>query len=106
MTVIDPSSWLTYSEAGKLLGILPEGVRQLARRRCWPRRTKFTPTQTNRALSGVYRVPAIRPVPVDAGRERMLHQRVVKSLQGEIDAADASGHAVPQTDAPRSRQEE
>ena len=31
--------WLTYSEAGQRLGISPEAVRQLARRRGWPRRT-------------------------------------------------------------------
>jgi hypothetical protein len=31
--------WLTYAEAGQRLGISPEAVRQLARRRGWPRRT-------------------------------------------------------------------
>lgn len=31
--------WLTYAEAGDLLGISPEAARQLARRRKWPRRT-------------------------------------------------------------------
>jgi hypothetical protein len=31
--------WLTYAAAGELLGISPEAVRQLARRRGWPRRT-------------------------------------------------------------------
>jgi hypothetical protein len=31
--------WLTYPEAGKMLGISAEAARQLARRRKWPRRT-------------------------------------------------------------------
>jgi hypothetical protein len=35
----DDSQWLTYAEAGQRLGISPEAVRQLARRRGWPRRT-------------------------------------------------------------------
>ena len=32
----DQGRWLTYAEAGQLLGISPEAVRQLARRRGWP----------------------------------------------------------------------
>jgi hypothetical protein len=35
----DEGRWLTYAQAGQLLGISPEAVRQLARRRAWPRRT-------------------------------------------------------------------
>lgn len=35
----DEGRWLTYPEAGQLLGISPEAVRQLARRRGWLRRT-------------------------------------------------------------------
>jgi hypothetical protein len=35
----DQGRWLTYAEAGQQLGISPEAVRQLARRRGWPRRT-------------------------------------------------------------------
>jgi hypothetical protein len=35
----DEGRWLTYAEAGQLLGISPEAVRQLARRRGWSRRT-------------------------------------------------------------------
>jgi hypothetical protein len=31
--------WVTYAEAGELLGISTEAARQLARRRGWPRRT-------------------------------------------------------------------
>ena len=35
----DQGRWLTYAEAGQLLGISAEAVRQLARRRGWLRRT-------------------------------------------------------------------
>lgn len=35
----NPGRWLTYAEAGALLGISPGAVRQLARRRGWQRRT-------------------------------------------------------------------
>jgi len=34
-----PENWLTYAEAGQLLGISSEAARQMARRRKWPRRT-------------------------------------------------------------------
>ena len=38
----DSESWLTYAEAGELLGISAEAVRQKARRHKWPRRTPNT----------------------------------------------------------------
>jgi hypothetical protein len=46
---------LTYTEAGKLLGISSEAVRQLARRRSWPRRTP-----------NAYGVQAMVLIPADA----------------------------------------
>jgi len=39
MSEQEEGRWLTYAEAGHLLGISSEAVRQLARRRSWPRRT-------------------------------------------------------------------
>jgi len=39
MSEPEAGRWLTYTEAGNLLGISSEAVRQLARRRSWPRRT-------------------------------------------------------------------
>jgi hypothetical protein len=38
----DSESWLTYAEAGELLGISAEAARQKARRHKWPRRTPNT----------------------------------------------------------------
>jgi hypothetical protein len=55
----DEERWLTYAQAGRLLGISLEAVRQLARRRGWPRRTLgsrhrtgagFTLSETNQEL--------------------------------------------------------
>jgi len=54
--------WLTYAEAGELLGISPEAARQLARRCKWPRRTR---TSTARLLGSWCRM--IRPTGVRYG---------------------------------------
>lgn len=35
----DDGRWLTYAEAGQLLGVSSEAARQMARRKGWPRRT-------------------------------------------------------------------
>ena len=39
MPEADHERWLTYAEAGQLLGILAAAARMLAKRRGWPRRT-------------------------------------------------------------------
>ena len=65
----DQGRWLTYAEAGQQLGISPEAVRQLARRRGWPRRTP-------NAYGGLATIlvpddAPVRPRPgVDGGYER------------------------------------
>ena len=43
MPEIEPEDWLTYAEAGQLLGKTPEAVRALARRQHWPRQTPNLP---------------------------------------------------------------
>jgi len=43
MPEIEPEDWLTYAEAGRLLGKTPEAVRALARRQHWPRQTPNLP---------------------------------------------------------------
>ena len=57
--------WLTYIEAGELLGLSPEAVRSIARRQKWPR-------QSPNAIGKVVRVlvPADRLRPVVDRRER------------------------------------
>src|SRR3954454_24342416 len=57
--------WLTYIEAGELLGLSPEAVRSIARRQKWPR-------QSPNALGKVVRVlvPADRLRPVADRRDR------------------------------------
>ncbi len=46
-----PERWLTYAEAGALLGMSPEAVRQRARRHDWPtRRTGNKPNDPNEVL--------------------------------------------------------
>ena len=39
MLELDQQRWLTYAEAGALLGISAQAARMLAKRRAWPRRT-------------------------------------------------------------------
>jgi hypothetical protein len=39
MPEADHEHWLTYAEAGQLLGISAAAARMLAKRRGWPRRT-------------------------------------------------------------------
>jgi hypothetical protein len=57
--------WLTYIEAGELLGLSPEAVRSIARRQKWPR-------QSPNAIGKVVKilVPADRLRPVGHRRER------------------------------------
>ena len=43
MTESGDERWLTYAEAGELLGISGEAVRAMARRNHWPRRTPNKP---------------------------------------------------------------
>ena len=46
-----PERWLTYAEAGALLGMTPEAVRQRARRHDWPtRKTGNKPNDPNEVL--------------------------------------------------------
>jgi hypothetical protein len=61
----DEGQWLSYAEAGRVLGISPEAARQLARRRGWPRRTPNEHNAPARVL-----VPddaAVRPRPGMSG---------------------------------------
>ena len=68
-----PDEWLTYSEAGKRLGISTAAARQLSRRRDWQRRTP-----------NAYGIPATVLVP------------------GEVLENASNTDAVPQTDGVRT----
>ncbi len=57
--------WLTYIEAGDLLGLSPEAVRSIARRQKWPRQSPNAVGKVVRVL-----VPADRLRPVAYRRER------------------------------------
>jgi len=72
-----PDEWLTYSEAGKRLGISTAAARQLSRRRDWQRRTP-----------NAYGIPATVLVP------------------GEVLENASNTDAVPQTDGVRTGHEQ
>jgi hypothetical protein len=57
--------WLTYIEAGELLGLSPEAVRSIARRQKWPRQSPNAVGKVVRVL-----VPADRLRPAAHRRER------------------------------------
>src|SRR5215217_1106041 len=54
--------WLTYIEAGKLLGLSPEAVRSIARRQKWPRQS---PNAIGKVVRVLVPIDRLRPV---AGR--------------------------------------
>jgi hypothetical protein len=68
ITMINPDDgqWLTYREAAVVLGLTPEGVRSLARRKGWSRQTPNEIGGVARVLlpTGLHRRE--RPDPTDA----------------------------------------
>jgi hypothetical protein len=58
--------WLTYAEAGRLLGISADAARQMARRRRWPRRTPNEPGAFAQVLMPVDPLP-VRHRPASTG---------------------------------------
>jgi hypothetical protein len=92
----DQGRWLTYAEAGQQLGISPEAVRQLARRRGWPRRTPNAYGIPTKVL-----VPddaPVRPRPgVDAGQppyERGTAEQQVTGLNRPDESSVRAFEAV------------
>jgi hypothetical protein len=83
----DEGHWVTYAEAGQMLGISSEAARQMARRRKWPRRT---PNEYG-ALAQVLMPPDAVPV-----RERPASNGVHDDANGvQIEAERGTGEAQP-----------
>jgi hypothetical protein len=88
--------WVTYAEAGKLLGISSEAARQMAQRRNWQRRTRNEP-----GVSTMVLMP-MKPLPV---RHRTSQRTASNGAtypieQGqalEHEGSDASSHDQPDT---------
>src|SRR4051812_46230136 len=72
----DPASgrWCSYDEAAELLGITRGGVRNLARKRCWPRRAGNDGRA--RILVPAAAIPVRIDAPNDAGMDARTDARI------------------------------
>jgi len=89
MLELDQQRWLTYAEAGELLGISAQAARMLAKRRAWPRRTP-----------NAYGDRALVLVPADAlvqPRSASLGVHTGSVISG--DQAGPNGHDHPNVQA-------
>ena len=84
----NPGQWLTYAEAGKLLGIAPESVQRRAQRESWQRQ----PGNDGRARVWVpvQAVPAPKPHQMDQdGFQALLDGLLARAFAAETRAAVA-----------------